>query len=169
MRKRVVRNGVVKWIGEFNTEVYKVEHNKRVEEERLRIEEEKRRKKEERNRKQISAYNLEKAKNAFLNVVIRDLKESTMEVLTTFDITDKYGKEKRTGLTVFFQLLKELDCQIPKPEKADRRANYYDAVKVRKLINDGTITYEKCAEIRKAVDKEQARKRKERKENANNS
>ena len=158
MRHRITKNGIVKWVGEFDKKEFIVGYDKK-------LEEEKKRRQEERAKKKVT-YNEEKAKNAFLNTVIKDLKESDLKILTSIDLTDRYGKNKRTSLTVLFTLLKEHGCLIPRPEGGDKRANYYDAVKIKELVTNETITYAKCAQLRKETFAAQAKRKKERNANS---
>lgn len=158
MRHRVIRNGIVKWIGEYDREEFASRYYNKVEEDKAR-------RKEERVKKRIT-YNEEKVANAFLHTVIEDLRNSDLKIITSVDLTDKYGKNKRTSFNVFFTLLKELGCLIPRPLNGHLRANHFDVVKIQELIADGTITYAKCAQLRKEINAEQARKRKERNANS---
>lgn len=158
MRHRVIRNGIVKWVGEYDKDEFASRYYSK-------IEEDKERRRMERARKKVT-YNEEKVANAFLHIVIEDLKESDLKVITTVDLTDKYGKNKRTSLTIFFNLLKELGCLIPRPEGGHLRANHYDVVKIKELIANETITYAKCAQLRKEINADQAKRKKERDANS---
>lgn len=158
MRHRVIRNGIVKWIGEYDREEFASRYYNK-------IEEDKERRKIDRARKRIT-YNEEKVANAFLHTVIEDLKNSDLKVISTVDLTDKYGKNKRTSFNIFFNLLKELGCLIPRPEGGHLRANHFDVVKIQELIANETLTYARCAQLRKETNADQAKRRKERDANS---